>query len=165
MTNRTPAPATEAEIEAWLQKCMDDELRRAIGGDSYTNATPPETTLDLRKALPEWEKMIRNARRSQVTFVVDQGHQGPPIQHETPNDGWRVELSWPDANRLHQEWPLRLHKTVSVDAAEYVPATTFDQFVPKVLPMPPYEAPEEESFEDWLSQDGTDAEPAPRDDK
>lgn len=137
------------DIEDRLQR----DLERTLFGGAASNITPTfESTLDLRKALPEWEKMLRNARRSQVVFIVDRAHQGPPITHETPNDGTRIELSWPAADAVHQQWPLKLFKVLSVDAAEFVPINSgFGEWAPKHLPQPPYEVPKEENFEDWVS--------------
>lgn len=123
-----------------LRKTMEAQVQREIESALYsgTISTATESILDLKKLLPEWEKMARNMRRTQITFVVDLAHPGPPISHDTPNDGTRIELSWTQANALHQEWPLKLLKVLSAEAAEFVPVTV-GEFAAKHLPMPPYE--------------------------
>lgn len=128
---------------------MDELIMKEIMGNMATSQAEPEpSTLDLSKMLPELEKMIRNARREQITFVVDLAHDGPMLQHETPCDGTRVEMSWRQANELHQHWPLKLHKVLDSTVAEFVPASgLFPEFVPRILPMPPYVMPDETEIE------------------
>lgn len=129
---------------------IDREFERAFMGATTNTVAQPQPALDIRNMVGEWEKMLRNARRAQITFVVDRAHQGGPMKHQTPNDGERIEMSWQDANRLHQEWPLKLVNVLSVDSAEFVPIIV-GEFAAKILPMPPYEMPPEESFEEWLN--------------
>lgn len=134
-----------AAVRASLARRMDELIMKEIMGATTTSqSAPEESTLDLAKMLPEWEKIIRNARREQITFVVDLAHDGPMLKHETPCDGARVEMSWRQANELHQHWPLKLHKVNSPEQAEFVPVSgVFPEFVPRILPMPPYDVPQE----------------------
>lgn len=143
-----------------LAEMLQRDIERAfMGGNVTTNALPQGTSLDVRKLLPELERMLRNFRRTQLVFIVDRAHQGGPLRHVTPNDGERIELSWLDADRLHQEWPLKLHQVLSEDAAEFVPAL-IGEFVAKHLPLPPFEMPPEETFQDWLRGDYKNPPPA-----
>lgn len=128
---------------------ISQRIEREFFGGAVTNTVAPPSTLDVRKWLPEMQKMLRNFERSKVTFVVDRVHQGPILKHETPNEGSRFEMSWMDANRVHQEWPLKLWKVLSEDAAEFVPITA-GEYTPKILPAPPFDVPPEESFKDWV---------------
>lgn len=134
-------------IEAMMRREIDSAF---MGGCTNSSAAPTEGVLDAKTFIANMDKVLRNFRRTQLTFVVDRAHQGAPIRHDTPNDGERIELRWLDANRVHQEWPLRLHKVLTEDAAEFVPALV-GEFVPKHLPIPPFEVPPDESFEDWLN--------------
>jgi len=139
----------EDRIGRAIEAMMRRETENAFfGGRTNTNAAPSEGVLDAKTFVANMDKVLRNFRRTQLTFIVDGAHQGAPIRHETPNDGERIELGWLDANRVHQEWPLKLHKVLSEDAAEFVPALV-GEFVPKHLPIPPFDVPPEESFEDW----------------
>jgi hypothetical protein len=141
----------EDQMRQALDAMFRAQLDFALGGGQHTCNRAAEETA-LRKLISDWHKILSNARRSQITFVVDRAHQGGPLRHQTPNDGERFELSWLDANRLHQEWPLRLHQVLSEDAAEFVPAP-LGEFVPKHLPQPPFEMPAEETLEGWLRGD------------
>jgi hypothetical protein len=132
----------------------DDLLRKLVAeveADlmhvAITNTTQAsETTIDWPKMLRELEQTLRNLRRTNITFVVDIAHPGPPIRHETPNDGTRIELSWLQANEIHQHWPLKLVKIVAPGAGEYVPITPFGyEIVPKILPQPFEDQPDEET--------------------
>lgn len=126
-------------------QAMNARLEAEIFGGTSTTAASEETTLDAAKLIKSWEQFLRNARRHQVTFVVDLAHPGPPLRLETPHEGVRFEVSWVQANGLHQQWPLKLWKVLSPEAAEFVPVTPgFGEWVPSILPMPPYEMPEEE---------------------
>lgn len=144
---------SEDRIGNAIEAMMRRDIERAFMGNcTNTNTVPSESTLDAKTFVANMDKVLRNFRRTQLTFIVDRAHQGAPIRHQTPNDGERIELGWLDANRVHQEWPLKLHKVLSEDAAEFVPALV-GEFVPKHLPIPPFEVPPEESFEDWLKGD------------
>lgn len=132
-------------IEAMMRRDIDNAF---MGGGNNTNAAPTESVLDAKTFIANMDKVLRNFRRTQLTFVVDRAHQGDPIRHNTPNNGERIELNWLDANRVHQEWPLKLHQVLSEDAAEFVPALV-GEFVPKHLPIPPFEVPPEETFGEW----------------
>jgi hypothetical protein len=141
----------EDRIGKAIEAMMRREIDSAFFGTSTTNTAPAaESVLDAKTFIANMDKVLRNFRRTQLTFVVDRAHQGAPIRHDTPNDGERIELSWLDANRVHQEWPLKLRKVLSEDAAEFVPALV-GEFVPKHLQQPPFEVPAEESFDEWWS--------------
>lgn len=146
----------EDRIGKAIEAMMRREVDRAVTGGACTNTTAQPSTLDVKTFTANMQKVLRNFRRTQLTFVVDRAHQGGPITHATPNDGDRIELSWLDANRVHQEWPLKLHKVLSEDAAEFVPALV-GEFVPKILCQPPFDVQPEENFEDWAKNG-----PAPR---
>lgn len=148
--------ANEDSLRKLMLDRIEREMHRAIFGEATTTATTNVATsdgaLDARKILEDCDKAIRTARRTQITFIVDRCHQGAIIKHETPNDGTRVEMSWHQANALHQHWPLKLWKVLSEDAAEFVPVSgVFPEFAPKILPMPPFEVPPEENFKDWMA--------------
>lgn len=139
----------DQEMSRAIAAMMRREADLLLGVTTSTNAAPAPA-LDLRTLLPQWERMLRNARRSNVTFVVDRAHPGGPLCHETPGDGERIELSWLDANRVHQQWPLKLHQVLSADAAEFVPALV-GEVVPVHLVQPPFDLPDEETLlGDWL---------------
>jgi hypothetical protein len=145
---------TADQIQQILSRRMKQKFENVLfGGTSAgTSTTAAESTFDIAKTFPEWDKMLRNARRSQVTFVVDMAHPGPPIGHDTPNEGSRIEMSWQQANEVHKHWPLKLFKVLSTEAAEFIPVTPMmGEFVAAVLPMPPYDVPPEEAFEDWMA--------------
>lgn len=133
-----------AAFEGMFQREMDKTF-----GAAQSNAVPSESALNVREVLRAANIALRVARRTQITFIVDRGHQGPPLRYETPNDGERIELSWADANAVHEVWPLKLHTVLSEDAAEFVPAIV-GELVGKHLDEPPYHVPPEESLEDWL---------------
>jgi hypothetical protein len=123
---------------------MDRMCMGAITGSTATVAQE-ETTLNVAEMLRSCEQILRNSRREQITFVVDAGHDGPILKHNTPCDGERVEMSWRQAQELHQHWPLKLWKVNSPEQAEFVPVSgIFPEFVPRVLPMPPFEMPQED---------------------
>ena len=128
-------------VRRQMAQRMDDLIMRTIMGETQTNSVPqPETTLDLSKLLPEWEKMLRNWRREQITVVCDLGHEGPIISHETPTDGTRVEMSWHQLLELHSHWPMKLNKVNSPEQAEFVPISgVFREFVPLHPDPPPWQ--------------------------
>jgi hypothetical protein len=140
----------EDRIGKAIEAMMQREIERAFTDSTQTSTTTQPTTLDAKTFIANMDKVLRNFRRTQLTFVVDRAHQGPPVRHDTPNDGERIELGWLEANRVHQEWPLKLHRVLSEDAAEFVPALV-GEFVPKHLPQPPFDVPPAETFEDWLA--------------
>lgn len=141
------------EFDSAMRRAFQEMIGRAeaeaFGLNVANSNAVPEKALDVRKTLSDMAQILRSFRRTQITFVVDRAHQGPPIKHETPNDGERIELSWLDANRVHGVWPLKLHRVLDEDAAEFVPVSA-GQFAPAVLEQPPYTVPPEESLEDWL---------------
>lgn len=141
---------TEDELGRRILADMNRKFQDVFSGAVTNTVAQPQTTLDVRKMVGEWDKVLRNARRTQITFVVDQAHQGGPLKHQTPNDGERIEMSWHDANRLHQEWPLKLVKVLSVDSAEFAPIM-LGEYAAKILPMPPYDMIPDESLDEWLN--------------
>jgi len=126
-----------------LQQKVDGMFLEAFGGGTTSTTANAPTTLDIKKALPEWMKMLREARRNQVTFVVDMGHEGAMLKTETPCDGVRFEMNFRQAQELHRHWPIRLHKVLTKYSAEFIPVSgVFPEFVPTVIPHPPFEEPE-----------------------
>lgn len=139
-------PRIVAAARRSIAQQIDRNLMRVFAGTTTTSAAPEGTALDIRKMLPEWAKMLRNARRSQVTFVVDMGHEGPMLKHETPCDGVRFEMNFRQAQELHRHWPIRVSKVLTEYSAEFVPVSgVFPEFVPTVIPHPPFELPKEAS--------------------
>lgn len=152
---------TMAEIDPRIAQAVRDQLSRQIDdmllGGLQTSCVPtPENTLTtekLRAMVEDVEKLVRNARRSQITVVVDLAHEGPILLYTTPSDGDRFEMSWHQANELHKHWPIKLHKVNSPEQAEFVFAYgVFPEWMPRHLPMPPYEMPPDEDCDTWLSQ-------------
>lgn len=141
----TSRKATTAERMA---RELDEQLERALLGNMTSTVPDREESVLTPEKLDvlarDWEdKVIRALRRSQITIIVDLAHQGPVLRYVTPNDGTVYEMNHRAAQEVHQEWPLRLHQVLSEERAEFVPAGMFDTFVPKVLPPPPYDLPEE----------------------
>lgn len=124
----------EDEIRISIQKLIAVEFKAV--GDSIV----PEAARKFQKLVGDLERELRILRKSQVTIVVDRAHQGDPMIYETPDEGRRVELSWDQANRVHRLTPLRLHRVISEDAAEFVPAIG-GEVTEAGLPTPPYELP------------------------
>lgn len=126
---------------------MDEMMFKAMTGmtTSTIASADAEKPFNLEEMLRQWSQMERNWRKDNVTFVVDLGHEGPALTHDTPCDGKRVECTWQQANVIHQHWPLKLSKVNSVEQAEFVPVSPFySGLVLKTLDMPPYELPPEE---------------------
>lgn len=129
-------------IARHLAQKLDNLLLDALGATTSTTASAP-TTLDIKKAMPEWLKMLHNARRNQVTLVVDMGHEGPMLKAETPCDGTRFEMNFRQAQELHRHWPIRLHKVLTKYSAEFIPVSgVFPEFVATIIPQPPFEEPD-----------------------
>lgn len=130
-----------------------EALRRAVGRmeselfTSTSSAEPAETlTPDMLKdMLDRFEKMRREFRRNDLTVTVDLSHEGPMVSHKHPTDGTIVECSPAQAQELHQHVPLKLIEVVSEHQARFGIATQFDGSVPRLLPLPPYEMPEDPS--------------------
>jgi hypothetical protein len=136
--------STDDEIAKALVARMEREMMEALFGNSTNNVGPP-TTLDVNKFTEDCERVLRNMRRTQIIFVVDESHLGPPIMYETPNDGTRVELSWLQARELHKSWPLGIVKILDEHSAEFVPVSSFMQALIPVgeLPGPLYDVAED----------------------
>lgn len=136
------AKAIEDAVRASLSRRMDERLMTAIGAGTSTISSQDMPPLDAKKMMTEWAKIIRNARRTAVVFVVELGHPGAPLRIESATEGTRIELSPWQAQMIHQQWPMKLWKIVSEDVAEFVPVSgVFPEYVPRVIPMPPYETP------------------------
>lgn len=138
---REISDAVKAQIAADMQRHIERELFTAM----TANTAPQEqTTFRLEDHLLKWEQMIRNARRDQLVIIVDMAlrFDAPLLLEQTPCDGQRIEMSHRQAQELHRHWPLKLHKILSAERAEFVPSLgIFPEFVPAILPAPPYEVP------------------------
>jgi len=109
-----------------------------------TSATASDTCLNVADFITQMERLMRNFRRTAITFAVDLAHPGPMLRRETPCDGTIIECSWVQANEVHKRWPLKLIKVISRDVADFVPVTPmFGEEFAANLPSPPYELPEE----------------------
>ena len=148
----------EDQISAAARSVIAEKMRakidEALLGAIYTtqSATPAETTLRAEDMIRKCEQIMRNMRRENITFVVDLAHQGPPLMHETPCDGKRIEMNFTQAKALHQQWPIKLHEVLTTTSAEFVPVNgVFPEFVSSVLPLPPFELPRECQHEKTLN--------------
>jgi len=119
---------------------------RVAKAPSTANYPVSETlTLEkLQKLMKEWSNLLANSRRSSLTIVVRQGYEeGCVVQEKTATEGVFIEMSWLEAQHIHQyHWPLVLQEVVDNQTAYFRPAHEFDLNVRwlGVLPMPPYEA-------------------------
>ena len=127
-----------------LERMMSETLTGTV-----TNAPTPAalTPGDLSRMLEDWRKLMFNARRNDLTFVVSLSHVGPTCRHDEPCSGTFFEMSVGAAQALHEEWPLVLKEVVDEHTAHFKPAHKWDRFIPARLPLPPYEVPEAESPE------------------
>lgn len=126
----------EDEIRAAVDRLVAIEFKAL--GDSLD----PNAARKLQTLVGDLERELRVIRQAQVTIVVDRAHQGKPMSYQTPDEGRRFEMTWEQANRVHQLTPLRLHQVISEDAAEFVPAIGNDiDAVTAPLPMPPFALP------------------------
>ncbi len=132
-----------------LHQQIDGMILNSFGG-ATTSATPSANdTLDIKKLFPEWMKILREAKRHQVIFAVDMGHEGPMLRTETACEGTRFEMDFRQAQEVHKQWPMRLHKVLGKYSAEFVPVSgVFPEFVPTVIPYPPFEEPETQAETD-----------------
>ena len=142
----------EAEIAALLKEQWDPHRLpiSAFGGmvsatstTSAAAAAPPLTLEAANRMLAEFDRLIRESRRTNVTVIVVDGYEGPPLLHQHPTDGRFIECDVRTALTLHQEVPLRLVKVVSRDSAHFEVATPFAPAM-RWLPIPPYESPPNE---------------------
>lgn len=123
-----------------------DAIERLIATEFKTlgASIAPDAARKFQKLVGDLQRELRIIRQAQVTIVVDRAHQGGPMSYQTPDEGQRIELSWEQASRVHKLTPLRLHRVISEDAAEFVPAIGgLDVIGP--LPEPPYELPDQTS--------------------
>jgi polysaccharide pyruvyl transferase WcaK-like protein len=123
----------EDGIRAAVEKLIAMELI------AFKESVDPETKRKFRKLVDDLERELRTIRKAQVTIVVDdRAHEGDPMTYDTPDEGRRVEVSWEQANLVHELTTLRLHRVISEDAAEFVPAIG-SEVTENLLPKPPYE--------------------------
>lgn len=142
----------DQKIEKWAAERAGRELDRMMAETMTGTVTnvptlPPLTPAALSKMFEDWRKLIFNARRNDLTFIVSLSHVGPVLQHDEPCSGTFWEMSFAHAQALHAEWPLVLAEIIDEHTAHFRPAHKWDQFVPRILPMPPYELPETECTE------------------
>lgn len=131
---------------------MQDRFDRMCWGAMTSNVAPEPSPppFRLEDHLPKWEQMFREARRNQFVVIVDMAlpMDAPLLLERTPCDGDRIEMSHRQALELHRHWPLKLHKVLSPERAEFVPVSgVFPEFVPLILPAPPYEMPDSAEIE------------------
>lgn len=125
----------EDEIAAAVDKLVAIEFQTLI------ESINPEAARKFQGLVSDLQRELRVIRQAQVTIVIDRAHQGKPMAYQTPDEGRRIELSWEQADRVHQLTPLRLHHVISEDAAEFVPAIGGEVGEIGALPKPPYEMP------------------------
>lgn len=122
---------------------LQDELDRAFKtafGPATVARSEPATVQRLDEMVMVWDKLVRNMRRNQITFVVDRAHLGPILEVPTPHEGKRYEMNPVQASLVHQNWPMRLYCVLSADVAEFVPLSGLGiDFALKHLPQPPYD--------------------------
>lgn len=126
------------KLDAAIATKMEAMFTPALCGTSTVDRAPPSLTAD---DLTRLANQMRVWQRDNLYFIVRQGYDGPILGTQHP-DGKRIEISWRQAQAVHEQWPLVLHEIVSEDEAVFRPAISFDRFVPKTLPMPPYEVPQ-----------------------
>ncbi len=129
-------------VAARMEAALDLMSMEAFGLAPSSQEQSPETTLNVNDMLDQMQKFVREARRNQIIFRVDMAHQGDMIKHENPTEGTTIELNFVQAQQLHRECPIRLHKVVDEHCANFVPATQFDWFVPTIIPHPPFDVAE-----------------------
>jgi hypothetical protein len=128
----------EDDIRAAIDRLVAVEFK-TLGG-----SLDPEAARKLQRLVRDLEQELRVIRQAQVTIVIDRAHQGKPMSYQTPDQGRRFEMTWEQANRVHQLTPLRLHQVISEDAAEFVPAIGLEiDAATAALPMPPFALPTE----------------------
>ncbi|TIW04537.1 MAG: hypothetical protein E5V77_00190 [Mesorhizobium sp.] len=129
-----------------MSERFEADLHRAFYGANATNTTVrvEEKPFRVGEMLRLCERLASEARRNQLVFRADAAHSGAMLKIETPCDGSVIELSFMQAQLVHDKWPLKLHKVLNEHTAEFVPATQFDCYVPMYLPKPPFEIKEQE---------------------
>ncbi len=144
--------AVDDAVSAAVKKLMAEDhdrrvlemLSTGIYGGAVTTSTADSPSFNLDSMVKEWRELEARFHRGAVTVVVDQSHEGDPLIHRHPTEGEFVEVCWCQAQELHQVCPLALRRVRSVDSAEFTPATPFDGPFFRILPMPPYDLPDEE---------------------
>lgn len=124
-------------LRDWLNRSMREAELRLITGTATTTQPEPAKPLDAEAMLQQWSAAMRESRRRDVTVVVVADHIGPPQITKHPTDGTFIECSYCYAAELHRDTPLRLHRVVSADRAEFKGAGPFG-IVPRFLPAPLY---------------------------
>ncbi len=125
-------------VRATLQQGLEEAFVGLYTSTNCEDAPAP----DIKAMLADIERWVRNERRQQVVFVVDEAHEGPMLRHDTPCDGVRIELSYAQASQVHDHWLLKLSRVIDEHTAEFVPASyVFPEPVQSVLPAPPYYVP------------------------
>jgi len=143
------------KFEREIAQFMDEMAAKMYAGT--VSDAPPMPPLKVEGLIKTVRDLMIQACRSSVTFVIDLAHEGPMVGYRTETEGQVFEMSYMQAMQVHLHWPLKPHKILSEERAEFVPATQFDRFVPMVLPPPPYEVPPDEK------DDFTNSYPAPGD--
>lgn len=128
----------EDEIRAAVDRLVAIEFK-ALG-----ETLDPTAARKFQRLVGDLQRELRIIRQAQVTIIVDRAHQGRPMIYDTPDEGRRIELSWDQANRVHQLTPLQLHQVISEDVSEFVPAIGGEMTSEGGLPAPPYRKPSEE---------------------
>lgn len=132
-----------------LGRAVHDANERLFLGAVTTSTREPSmptlTPERLRSMMDECRRIERHRRRNDFTVVVVQGQQGDVLMERHPTDGTFAEMSIDQAQAMHAKVPLVPLKVISPDRAHFRPARSFDRYVPKFLPRPPYEMPEEPS--------------------
>lgn len=147
MSQNETRAAVDLIAQAVRDRIAEIALTALTCGECFTTTTAeaaPALTPDrLRDMMRDWSNMAREARRNDVTFVVDLAHEGPITSYRHPTEGEFIECSHGQAQAIHERWPLVFKTAESSERALFRPAHQFDPFVLKVLPAPPYHMPEE----------------------
>ncbi len=124
-------------FEARLSEMVTSTLR---GPMTATVSEPTTlTSEELNRSLAKWSNLSAQMKRSNVTIVVIEGYSDPIIMDRTATEGQFIEMSWRQAQALHEVWPLVLDRVIDQQTAHFRPAHQFDTLVQKMLPMPPFE--------------------------
>ena len=104
-----------------------------------TNVEPtpqkPLTMRDMNEAVNKCRVMMKD----RITFRAFSGHEGPVLKVDGP-DGQIFELSFQQAQEIHQKWPMKLVEIVDEHTADFSPLIGwFNEFAPMVLPLPPFD--------------------------
>jgi hypothetical protein len=141
------------DIAARLRRMLDDAARdlvlngtTRVGGamaGTMTNAAAAPRLRDVETMMREAQQHIRELRRTNVTIVVVNGHEGPAITTKHPTDGRFVECSYAQAKLIDDQVPLRFVKAIARDRAHFEVAAPIAGLVFTRLCPPPYEPTED----------------------